>query len=111
LVFRLLEPLSDGLEERIMPAGDDGCEAEGAADLGAAAPDMAPAATQTRIAGVRSKPRKAGDRPVVPLARFGQAGAQDGRERGAEGTLARRRRRRSCQRSGLPRRSDAPARP
>ena len=77
------EAFVEALENRVVPGGDEGGHVEAGADLGAAAPDGAPAAHGTAVPVEGGDADQGGDLPSVEAAEFGQVGDQ-----GAGGGLA-----------------------
>ena len=73
----------EALENRVVLGGDEGGHVEAGADLGAAAPDGAPAAHGTAVPVEGGDADQGGDLPSVEAAEFGQVGDQ-----GAGGGLA-----------------------
>jgi hypothetical protein len=73
-----LEALAEGLEARVAAGCDEGGDIERAANLCAAAPDVAPAAREAAVAGVRREAGQCGDAAMIEAAKLGQASDERG---------------------------------
>ena len=67
------EAFVEALENRVVPGGDEGGHVEAGADLGAAAPDGAPAAHGTAVPVEGGDADQGGDLPSVEAAEFGRS--------------------------------------